>query len=148
MNTLKLVVTVLFVAFMLLYALAGIQTLLDRMRTRRTLRERAGKMEEAAKALGWSWAPRPPLDVIPGRNRFHFFRTSTTRPCTYTVYNYMTGRTDGVSAAVFDYHVDAGSGEKPDVRRHTVVYLRSEGLALPEFTVEPAISLSSILPAV
>ncbi len=146
MNTLKLVVVVLFAAFMLLYALAGIQALLGRMRTRRTLRERAGKMEAAAKALGWSWTPSPPLDVIPGRTRFHFFRTTTTRPYTYTVHNFMTGRKDGVDASVFDYHVDAGSGDKPDVRRHTVVHLRSAGLALPEFTVEPAISLVTLLP--
>jgi hypothetical protein len=134
MNTLKQVVVVLFVLLCALY-------LAEQVRTRMTVRMRGRRMEEAARALGWSLEASQPLDVIPGRTRFKFFRAGRTG--THTIHNFMAGRMDGVSASVFDYHVATGTGGAQSVVRRTVVHLRSPGLALPEFSVAPDFLTSS-----
>ena len=96
-------------------------------------RERNRGMEAAAKALGWSWAARQPLDVIPGLERFGLFGQGYSRSIT----NFMAGHKDDVRAAVFDYRYTIGSGKTQSTMQQTVVYLRSDALALPAFLVRP-----------
>jgi len=134
MNMLMQAVAILFVLLCVLY-------LAERVRTRMTVRTRGRRMEGAARALGWSWAASQPLDVIPGRTRFKFFRADRNR--THAIHNFIAGQENGVSASVFDYHVATGSGGAQSVVRRTVVHLRSPGLALPEFSVAPDFLTSS-----
>lgn len=96
-------------------------------------RERTRGQEEAAKALGWSFAAKQPLDVIPGLERFGLFGQGYSRSIT----NFMAGQKDGVRAAVFDYRYTIGSGKTQSTWQQTVVYLRSDALALPAFLVRP-----------
>jgi hypothetical protein len=90
-------------------------------------------MEAAAEAQGWSWAAKQPLDVIPGLERFGLFGQGYSRSVT----NFMAGQKDGVRAAAFDYRYPIGSGKTQSTFQQTVVYLRSEALALPAFLVRP-----------
>jgi hypothetical protein len=96
-------------------------------------RERRQGMEAAAKALGWSWAAKQPLDVIPGLERFVLFGQGYSR----SIGNFMAGQKDDVRAAVFDYRYTIGSGKTQSTVQQTVAYLRSEALALPAFSVRP-----------
>lgn len=96
-------------------------------------RERTRSLEAAAKALGWSFAAKQPLDVIPGLERFGLFGQGYSR----SIRNFMAGQKDDVRAAVFDYQFTVGSGKTQSTIQQTVVYLRSEALALPAFSVRP-----------
>lgn len=96
-------------------------------------RRRAEEMRAAAEALGWSFEPEPPLDVIPGLERFSLFGQGRDR----RIRSFMAGRRGDVRAAVFDYHYTTGSGKSTSHWRQTVLYLRAEGLALPGFTLRP-----------
>ncbi|MEW5929732.1 MAG: hypothetical protein AB1941_19940 [Gemmatimonadota bacterium] len=96
-------------------------------------RERARGMEGAARALGWSWAAKQPLDAVPGLERFGLFSQGRFREIT----SFMAGERGGVRAAVFDYQYTIGSGRSQSTLRQTVVYLRSPALALPAFSLRP-----------
>jgi hypothetical protein len=96
-------------------------------------RERSQGMEAAAKALGWSFAAKQPLDVIPGLERFGLFGQGSSR----CISSFMAGHKDDVRAAVFDYQFTVGSGKTQSTMQQTVAYLRSETLALPAFSVRP-----------
>ncbi|HLL46957.1 MAG TPA: hypothetical protein VK399_09600, partial [Longimicrobiaceae bacterium] len=95
--------------------------------------ERTRGLEEAAMGLGWSFAAKQPLDVIPGLERFGLFGQGRSRSIT----NFMAGHKDDVRAAVFDYQFTVGSGKSQSTVRQTVVYLRSAALGLPGFSVRP-----------
>lgn len=95
--------------------------------------ERRQGMEAAAKALGWSFAAKQTLDVIPGLERFGLFGQGRSR----SIANFMAGQKDDVRAAVFDYQFTVGSGKSQSTMQQTVAYLRSETLALPAFSVRP-----------
>ncbi len=100
---------------------------------RRRVRERNRGMEEAARALGWSWTAEQPLEVIPGLERFGLFGQGHSR----SIRNFIAGEKGGVRAAAFDYQFIIGAGKSQSVYRQSVVYLRSAPLALPEFSVRP-----------
>ena len=100
---------------------------------KRRVRERNRGMEEAARAMGWSWAAEQPLDVIPGLERFGFFGQGHHR----SIRNFVAGEKDEVRAAAFDYQFTVGNGKSSSTQRQTVVYLRSASLALPAFSVRP-----------
>jgi len=100
---------------------------------KRRVRERNQGMEEAARAMAWSWVAEQPLDVIPGLERFPFFGQGHHR----SIRNFVAGEKDGVRAAAFDYQFTVGNGKSSSTQRQTVVYLRSTSLALPAFSVRP-----------
>ncbi|HEX2189732.1 MAG TPA: hypothetical protein VHG51_12575 [Longimicrobiaceae bacterium] len=96
-------------------------------------RKRAEEMRGAAEALGWSFEAAPPLEVIPGLERFTLFGQGRDR----RIRNFMAGSRGDVRAALFDYHFTTGSGKSTAHWRQTVLYLRAEGLALPDFSLRP-----------
>lgn len=96
-------------------------------------RRRTEEMRGAAAALGWSFEPEQPLDVIPGLERFTLFVQGRDRK----IRNFMAGRRGDVRAALFDYRYTTGAGKSTAHWRQTVLYLRGEGLALPAFSLRP-----------
>jgi hypothetical protein len=121
--------------FAVLLVLAAIGALVGGLvyASRLVERKRTEEMRGAATALGWSFAPEQPLDVIPGGEHFTLFAEGRDR----RIRNFMAGRRGDTRAAVFDYHYTTGSGKSTTHWRQTVLYLGSERLDLPTFSLRP-----------
>jgi hypothetical protein len=95
--------------------------------------ERTRAMQQAAFALGWSFAAEPPLSIIPGLEQHHLFSQGHSKK----LYNMLYGSIDGARAAIFDYKFTVGHGKHSQTYNQTVVYFQSERLSLPSFSLRP-----------
>ncbi|HEV2147282.1 MAG TPA: hypothetical protein VGR37_07750 [Longimicrobiaceae bacterium] len=118
--------------FIMLMSMAGLIAANDLWR-RAAARRRTEELQAVAAALGWSFAPTQPLDAVPGLERFSPFREGRGP----AIRNFMAGRRGDTRAAVFDFHYTTGHGKSSHRWRRTVLYLWSERLALPAFSVWP-----------
>jgi len=100
---------------------------------RKKAKERMQAMQMVAGQLGWAFAPKAPLNMISGLDRFALFNQGHGKQ----IINFMYGQAGGIKAAVFDYIYVIGYGRNRQVHRQSVVYLEPPNLALPYFSLRP-----------
>lgn len=96
-------------------------------------KERTQALQQAAAALGWSFAPDAPLNMIPGLDRFTLFSQGHSK----RIKNFMYGQAQGVKAAVFDYIYVTGGGKSSQTHFQTLVYLEPANMLVPMFALRP-----------
>ena len=101
--------------------------------SRKKERERTQALQMTAGQLGWSFAAKAPMNMIPGLERFALFNQGHGKE----IRNFMYGEASGVKAAVFDYFYVTGSGKNRQTHAQTVVYLEPVYLSIPFFSLRP-----------
>ena len=96
-------------------------------------KERTRVLQLSATQLGWSFAARAPMNMIPGLERFALFNQGHGRE----IRNFMYGEATGVKAAVFDYFYVTGSGKNRQTHAQSIVYLEPTYLNIPFFSLRP-----------
>lgn len=96
-------------------------------------KERTLAMQQAAQALGWSFAPTAQLGMIPHSNYFNLFNQGHSK----TIKNMIYGQMNEAKAAFFDYRYTVGHGKNSHTYNQTVIYFESPRLQLPMFTLSP-----------
>jgi hypothetical protein len=96
-------------------------------------KERTRVLQLAGTQLGWSFAARAPMNMIPGLERFALFNQGHGRE----IRNFMYGEATGVKAAVFDYFYVTGSGKNRQTHAQSIVYLEPTYLNIPFFSLRP-----------
>ena len=100
---------------------------------RKRARERTQALVKVAGPLGWQFSEAAPLNWIPNLEKFALFNQGHSK----SIRNAMYGETDGVKAAVFDYHYTVGSGKNQSTYNQSVVYFEPRNLSLPFFSLRP-----------
>jgi hypothetical protein len=95
--------------------------------------KRTAALRFLAARLGWSFEAAPDLAIIPGLARFELFDQGRRRK----IRNFLAGRRGDLRAAVFDYSYVTGGGNSQATWRQTVLYLQSDTLDLPAFSLRP-----------
>jgi hypothetical protein len=106
-------------------------------------KERTRVLQMTAVQLGWSFAAKAPMNMIPGLERFAPFNQGQGRQ----IKNFMYGEATGIKAAVFDYFYVTGSGKNRQTHAQSVVYLEPPYLSLPYFSIRPENFLLKIFTA-
>jgi hypothetical protein len=95
--------------------------------------KRTAALRATAARLGWSFEAAPDMGVIPGLARFELFDQGRSRK----IRNFLAGRRGDLRAAVFDYSYVTGGGNSQATWRQTVLYLQSDAMDLPAFSLRP-----------
>jgi hypothetical protein len=96
-------------------------------------KERTRVLQQTANQLGWNFAPKAPMNMIAGLERFALFNQGHGKE----IKNFMYGEASGVKAAVFDYFYVTGSGKNRQTHAQSVVYLEPSYLSTPFFSLRP-----------
>jgi carbonic anhydrase len=99
----------------------------------RAERERNDAARELAGRIGWSFQETAGMEVVPGAERFELFTQGRDRK----VRRFLSGRSGGMRAALFDYSYTVGAGKSQSTWTQTVACIHARGLSLPLFSVRP-----------
>lgn len=116
------------IAWIAIFLVTGILSL----RTVRAVR-RTRQMRAPARRMGWSFAARPALDIVPDRKRLGLF----TVPMHQRIRNHLSGMVGEYRVAVFDLEYSTTRGEGVRGSEQTVVRVHSPRLRLPAFALRP-----------
>jgi hypothetical protein len=111
--------------------------------TWRKEKERTRVLQAAAAQLGWSFAAKAPLNMLPGLDRLALF----TQGHSGEIWNMIYGEAKGTKAAVFDYGYVTGYGKNRQTHYQSVVYLEPGSLSIPYFSLRPEGLFTKILTA-
>lgn len=95
--------------------------------------ERTRQMQLVAAQMGWGFYPKADLSAIPYAQRFHLLSQGHSK----SVINMLYGQVNNTKAAAFDYTYVTGYGRSRQSHTQTVVYLESQRLNLPDFSLRP-----------
>ena len=96
-------------------------------------KKRRGELDEQAQAMGLTYVIDDDGSVFQRMSDFNLFQTGRSRK----IKNLITGETDEVLLAIFDYQYTTGSGKNQQTSRQTVASMESELLEIPPFTMRP-----------
>jgi hypothetical protein len=96
-------------------------------------KERTLAMHQAARQMGWDFAPVAELAMIPHTGYFNLFNQGHSK----SIKNMIYGQINGTKAAIFDYRYTVGHGKHSHTYNQSVLYFESPKLQLPMFTLSP-----------
>ncbi|HKS29676.1 MAG TPA: hypothetical protein VJS44_17760 [Pyrinomonadaceae bacterium] len=96
-------------------------------------KERTLAMQQVAQQMGWAFAPKAEMNMIPHTGYFNLFNNGHSK----SIKNMIYGQINGAKAAVFDYRYTVGHGKHSHTYMQTVLYFESPRLQLPMFTLSP-----------
>jgi hypothetical protein len=94
---------------------------------------RTRRMRALARRMGWSFQARPPLDVVPDRDRLGLFAVRMHK----RMRNHLSGTVGEYHVAIFDLELSTIHGHTVQAYEQTVVHVHSPRLALPAFSLRP-----------
>jgi hypothetical protein len=101
---------------------------------------RIAALQAAAERMGWGFRDAVPFETIPDLERFELFREGRSKKLT----NLMTSPAGDPRGVVFEYTYTTGGGKSQQTHRQTVLYVTSDALRLPVFSLRPQHFLHSI----
>lgn len=101
---------------------------------------RIAALQGAAERMGWGFRDAVPFETIPDLERFELFREGRAKKLT----NLMTSPAGDPRGVVFEYTYTTGGGKSQQTHRQTVLYVTSDALRLPVFSLRPQNFLHSI----
>ncbi len=90
-------------------------------------------LKSSATMLGWQFAEEAPFNYLPNLQQFTLFGEGHSKQ----IKNLMTGETNGVKAALFDYIYTVGSGKHQHTHYQSVAYFEPRHLNIPSFSLRP-----------
>jgi len=96
-------------------------------------KKRRQDLKIAAEELGLTFLPEGDANVLANLSGFGLFKQGRSRKMT----NLISGTTDEVQIAIFDYRYVTGSGKHQTTHNQTVASLQSNLLKVPSFTMRP-----------
>ena len=95
--------------------------------------KRTEELQAVADSMGLSFSAKADDSFMSAVRHFHLFSQGRSKQAL----NVMSGSANDIDVAVFDYQYTTGGGKSSHTWKQTVVLLRSEMLALPNFTLRP-----------
>jgi len=106
-------------------------------------RERTQGLKSSAIMLGWQFAEEAPMNYLSNLDNFPLFSEGHSKQ----IKNLMTGETNGVKAALFDYIYTVGHGKHQHTTYQSVVYFEPRHLNIPFFSLRPENALHKLIAA-
>lgn len=116
--------------FMLVIAVAVIAGIVLQQRA---LQKRAEDVKQFAQTIGLTHYEKGDPSLLHELRSFKLFSKGRGQ----TITNMIRGDAEGVDLAMFDYQYTTGGGKNKQTHRQTVVFIRAEDLAAPEFALGP-----------
>jgi hypothetical protein len=96
-------------------------------------KKRTEAVRQAALRLGFEFFPKGDPVFYNEMSVFHLFQQGHTR----ILKNLLRGSVSDADVAIFDYRFTIGGGKNQHTKNQTVIWFRSAGLNLPDFTLGP-----------
>jgi hypothetical protein len=121
---------------MILLAIAGTAVALAAgvwTAARKSAQRRTEELRAVAERMEWGFREEVDFTAIPDLDRFELFRQGHSRKLS----NLATSPPGDVRAVLFDYAFTVSSGKSSHTQQQTVVYMTSDQLNLPSFSLRP-----------
>lgn len=120
-------------AFVIIFVAIIVGIVMMTRHARKLERERTMALKSSATMLGWQFAEEAPFNYLPNLQQFTLFGEGHSKQ----IKNLMTGETNGVKAALFDYIYTVGSGKHQHTHYQSVAYFEPRHLNIPSFSLRP-----------